>query len=143
MGWSIPSVLAGLTLAGVVACKNYEAEQIKLIAGTYAMTSHDKFAARLLNGSTMTLNANGTWQGAIRIDGALGTDWAKESGSWIYRPEGPLLRLRSTEGRVTSLLVRGDTLTMVEDERAVALAEAVTNVKVGGAGAETFYVRIR
>jgi hypothetical protein len=142
MDWSIRSVLASLALAGVVACKNYEVEQIRLISGTYAMTSHDKFAARQLKGSTMTLNANGTWQGAVRVDGAVGTDWARESGTWIYRPEGPTLRLRWSEGQVTTLLVRGDTLTMVDDERAVALAEGVTTVKAtGGPGA--FYVRVR
>ena len=135
-------ILACLALASVAACKNYEAEQMKLIAGTYAMTSHDKLAARLLKGSTMTLNVDGTWQGAIRIDGAFGTDWAKESGTWIYRPEGPMLGLRSSEGRVMNLLVRGDTLTVVENERAIALAEAVTNVKVTG-GPEVMYVRVR
>ena len=135
-------ILACLALASVAACKNYEAEQMKLIAGTYAMTSHDKLAARLLKGSTMTLNVDGTWQGAIRIDGAFGTDWAKESGTWIYRPEGPMLGLRSSEGRVMNLVVRGDTLTVVENERAIALAEAVTNVKVTG-GPEVMYVRVR
>jgi hypothetical protein len=127
----------------MIACKNYEAEQVKLIAGTYAMTSHDKFAARLLKGSTMTLNVDGTWQGAIRIDGAFGTDWARESGTWIYRPEGPTWGLRSSEGRVINLLVHGDTLTAVEDERAVALAEAITNVKATGGGPDQFYVRVK
>ena len=37
-----------------------------------------------------------------------------------------------------NLLVRGDTLSGVADERAVAIAEAVTNVKVTGGGVGAF-----
>jgi hypothetical protein len=135
--------LASLALVGMVGCKNYETEQTKLIAGTYAMTSHDRFAARLLKGSTMTLNADGTWRRTILpMDPTFGMAVNAETGTWIYRPEGPTLGLRSSEGRPTNLLVRGDTLFGVHDERAVALAEAVTNVKMTG-GPDAFYVRIR
>ena len=135
-------LLAGLLLASVVACGNKEAEQKNQIAGTYAMTSHDGMASRMLQGSTMTLLPDGTWHSAVRVDPSFGVSWARESGTWIYRPEGPTLGMRSEEGRVMNLLVRGDTLTAVADERAVALAEAVTNVKATG-GPDAFYVRVR
>jgi hypothetical protein len=131
-----------LLLVTVLACTSEESTQMKQIAGTYAMTSHDRFASRLLEGSTMTLNADGTWRSAIRLDPSLGMPWAKDSGTWVYRPDGPTLGLRSSEGRPMNLLVRGDTLTGVSDERQVALAEAVTNVKATGGGPDAFYVRM-
>lgn len=130
-----------LLLVTVLACTSEESTQMKNIAGTYAITSHDRFASRLLEGSTMTLNAEGTWRSAIRVDPSLGMEWARDSGTWVYRLEGPTLGLRSSEGQVTNLLVRGDTLTGVSDERQVALAEAVTNVKASGSTG-AFYVRM-
>jgi hypothetical protein len=131
-----------LLLATALACTSVESAQMNQIAGTYAMASSDRFASRLLEGSTMTLNVDGTWISAIRLDPSLGMPWAKDSGTWIYRPDGPTLGLRSSEGQVRNLLVRGDTLISVIDERQVALAEAITNVKVTG-GPDAFYVRVR
>jgi hypothetical protein len=136
------ALLASLLVATVVACESEESTQMKQIAATYAMTSHDAFEARLLEGSTMTLNANGTWRSAIRLDPSLAPSPVQDSGTWTYRPEGPTLGLRSSEGVVTNLLVRGDTLSGVVDERQIALAEAVTNVKMTRR-AGSFYVRVQ
>ena len=55
----------GALLTGVVfGCTNEEATHMKEIAGTYAMKSTDRFANSLLDGSTMTLDADGTWRSA-------------------------------------------------------------------------------
>jgi len=134
----------GASLIGVVlGCTNEEATQMKEVAGTYAMKSTDRFANSLLDGSTMTLDADGTWRSATKVDPSLGTSWVRDSGTWAYRAEGPTLALRSSEGRPTRFTVKGDTLFGVPDEQAVALTEAVTGVKLEGSGVGTYYVRLR
>jgi hypothetical protein len=135
------TLLASLFIATVIACESNESTQMKQIAGTYAMTSHDEMEARLLEGSTMTLRADGTWRTSVRLDPSLSPVPVVDSGTWVYRPDGPILGLRSSEGISTNLAVRGDTLRGVIDERQRALAEAVTNVKMRGPG-RSFYLRV-
>jgi hypothetical protein len=138
---SCRTLLASLFVATLVACESEEATQMKQIAGTYAMTSHDAMAARLLEGSTMTLQADGKWRTSLRLDPSLSVTPVQDSGTWIYRPDGPTLAFRSSEGNVTNLVVRGDTLSPVIDERQRALAEAVTNIKMTE-NVGSFYVRV-
>src|SRR5688500_12805250 len=134
----------GASLIGVVlGCTNEEATQMKEVAGTYAVTSTDRVATSLLDGSPMKLDADGAWRVAIKVDAGLGTVWVRDSGTWAYRAEGPTLALRSSEGRPTRFTVKGDTLFGVPDEQAAALAEAVTGVKPEGSGVGTYYVRLR
>jgi hypothetical protein len=131
-------------LIGVVlGCTNEEATQMKEVAGTFALRSPDRFANSLLDGSTMTLDADGTWRSAIKVDPSLGTSWVRDSGTWAYRAEGPTLALRSSEGRPMRFTVKGDTLIGLPDEQAVALTEAVTSVRLEDSGVGAFYVRVR
>jgi hypothetical protein len=137
-------VALGALLIGVVlGCANEEATQMKEVAGTYAMKSPDRFANSLLDGSTMTLDADGTWRSATKVDPSLGISWVRDSGTWAYRAEGPTLALRSSEGQPTKFTVKGDTLFGLPDEQAAALAEAVTGVRPEGGGVGAFYVRVR
>lgn len=134
----------GMFLIGaVLGCTNEEATQMKEVAGTFALRTHDRFANSLLDGSTMTLNADGTWRSAIKVDPSLGTSWVRDSGTWAYRAEGPTLALRSSEGRPMRFTVKGDTLFGLPDEEAVALTEAVTSVRLEDSGVGAFYVRVR
>lgn len=135
--------LGALLIGVVLGCTNEEATQMKEVAGTFAMKSTDRFANSLLDGSTMTLDADGTWRSATKVDPSLGTSWVRDSGTWAYRAEGPTLALRSSEGQPTRFTVKGDTLFGVPDEQAAALAEAVTGVKPEGSGVGAFYVRVR
>lgn len=134
----------GAFLIGVLlGCTNDEAARMKEVAGTYAMRSTDRFANSLLDGSTMTLDADGTWRSATKVDPSLGTSWVRDSGTWAYRAEGPTLALRSSEGQPTNFVVKGDTLFSTRDQQAEALAEAVTGVKPTGGSVGAFYVRVR
>ena len=135
--------LGAFLIGGVLGCANEEATKMKEVAGTYAMKSTDRFANSLLDGSTMTLDADGTWRSATKVDPSLGTSWVRDSGTWAYRAEGPTLALRSSEGQPTRFTVKGDTLFSLRDEQASALAEAVTGVKPEGSGVGAFYVRVR
>jgi hypothetical protein len=135
--------LGGLLIGVLLGCTNEEATQMKEVAGTFALRSPDRFANSLLDGSTMTLDADGTWRSAIKVDPSLGTSWVRDSGTWAYRAEGPTLALRSSEGRPTRFTVKGDTLFGLPDEQAVALTEAVTSVRLEDSGVGAFYVRVR
>jgi hypothetical protein len=135
--------LSALLTGVVLGCANEEATHMKQVAGTYAMKSTDRFANSLLDGSTMTLDPDGTWRSATKVDPSLGTSWVRDSGTWAYRAEGPTLALRLSEGQPTRFTVKGDTLFGVRDEQAAALAEAVTGVKPEGGGVGAFYVRVR
>ena len=134
----------GAFLIGVLlGCTNEEATRMQEVAGTYAMKSPDRFANSLLDGSTMTLDADGTWRSATKVDPSLGTSWVRDSGTWAYRAEGPTLALRSSEGQPTQFTLKGDTLFGIPDEQAGALAEAVTGVRPEGSRVGAFYVRVR
>jgi hypothetical protein len=135
--------LGGLLIGVLLGCTNEEATQMKEVAGTFALRSPDRFANSLLDGSTMTLDADGTWRSAIKVDPSLGTSWVRDSGTWAYRAEGPTLALRSSEGQPTRFTVKGDTLFGLPDEQAVALTEAVTSVRLEDSGVGAFYVRVR
>ena len=135
--------LGALLVGMVLGCTNEEATQMKEVAGTFALRTHDTFANSLLHGSTMTLDADGTWRSAIKVDPSLGTSWVRDSGTWAYRAEGPTLALRSSEGRPMRFAVKGDTLFGLPDEEAVALTEAVTSVRLEDNGVGAFYVRVR
>jgi hypothetical protein len=135
--------LGGLLIGVLLGCTNEEATQMKEVAGTFALRSPDRFANSLLDGSTMTLDADGTWRSAIKVDPSLGTSWVRDSGTWAYRAEGPTLALRSSEGRPMRFTVKGDTLFGLPDEQAVALTEAVTSVRLEDSGVGAFYVRVR
>lgn len=138
-----PLALGAFLIGALLGCANEEATHMKEVAGTYGMKSTDRFANSLLDGSTMTLDADGTWRSALKVDPSLGTSWVRDSGTWAYRAEGPTLALRSSEGRPMRFTVKGDTLFGVPDEQAVALTEAVTGVKLEGSGVGAFYVRVR
>ena len=134
----------GAFLIGVVlGCTNEEATKMNEVAGTYAMRSTDRFANSLLDGSTMTLDADGTWRSATKVDPSLGTSWVRDSGTWAYRAEGPTLALRLSEGESINFVVKGDTLFGKRDQQAEALAEAVTGVRPTGGSVGAFYVRVR
>lgn len=135
--------LGALLIGVVLGCANEEATKMQEVAGTYAMKSTDQFANSLLDGSTMTLEADGTWRSATKVDPSLGTSWVRDSGTWAYRAEGPTLALRSSEGQPTNFVVKGDTLFSMRDLKAEAFAEAVTDVKPQGSSVGAFYVRVR
>jgi hypothetical protein len=134
--------LGAVLIGAALGCTNEEASKMNEVAGTYAMKSTDSFASSLLEGSTMTLDADGTWQSATKVDPSLGTSWVRDSGTWTYRAEGATLALRSSEGQPMAFTVKGDTLFSTRDRQAEALAEAVTGVKPQGSGVGAFYVRV-
>jgi hypothetical protein len=138
------TLLVPLSLAAVAACaddKGDESKQMKKVSGTYALTSHDAMAARMLEGRTMTLRPDGRWVSTLPPDTAFRRPAMIDSGTYRIRENKVAIR---SDGSFDTFVVRGDTLMadQVERERRVAQAEALTGVKVTGQ-IETFYVRVQ
>jgi hypothetical protein len=133
--------VAALTFVVVAGCTSDESKQMKKLAGTYALTSHDALAAAMLDGTTMTLRPDGRWIGRNPPDTVFKRPATADSGT--YRVNGSSVAIRSSDDFRT-YVVRGDTLMWqtAERERRMGQAEALTGVKLVGQ-VETFYVRVR
>jgi hypothetical protein len=135
------TLFAALSLLPLIGCASEESKQMKKLSGTYALTTHDPLAARILNGATLTLRPDGRWTRASQPDTIFNRPAAIDSGT--YRANGSSIAIRFGEGPMT-YVVKGDTLMWdrAEHELRIAQTEAITGVKLVGQ-VETFYVRVK
>jgi hypothetical protein len=133
------ALLAALALVLLPACESAESKQMKQLAGTYALTSSDRAAARLLAGSTLTLEPDGTWHSLSAADPIFRRAAIPDSGS--YRANGATIAVRSPVDGLKTYEIRGDTLVW-QNEKLLAQTEMVTGIKMVGQ-IPTFYVRAR
>ena len=135
------TVSAALSIMSLVACASEESKHMKRLSGTYALTSNDTLAARLMNVMTLTLRPDGRWTRASEPDTIFKRPAMADSGT--YRANGSTIAIRFAEGPMT-YVIKGDTLMWqtAERERRMAQTEAITGVKIVGQ-VETFYVRQR
>ncbi len=132
-------LLAALALALLSACESAESKQMKQLAGTYALTSHDRSVARYLAGSTLTLEADGSWHSLSAVDPVFRKAAVPDSGN--YRANGATIAVRSKTDGTRTYAVRGDTLVW-QNEELMAQTEAITGIKLVGQ-IPTFYVRAK
>lgn len=135
------TLIVTLLLLPVVGCASEESKQMKKVSGTYALTTRDTFAARMMNGMTLTLRPDGRWTRASQPDTVFNRPAAVDSGT--YRANGPTIAIRFSEAPMT-YVVKGDTLMWQDAQRELRIAqtEAITGVKLVGQ-VETFYVRVK
>jgi uncharacterized lipoprotein YehR (DUF1307 family) len=135
------TLIVTLLLLPVVGCASEESKQMKQLSGTYALTSNDTLATRMMNGVTLTLRPDGRWTRASQPDTVFNRPAMEDSGT--YRANGSTIAIRSDEGPMT-YVVKGDTLMWqtAEKERRMSQTEAITGVKMVGQ-VETFYVRVK